>query len=219
MSLDPLETLQAVAIAFEALNPEHLELKATADAIGKVAPLYTIFFSTGKLTDILTNDLIAHKNELLDPTEKNQHKLAAEDIEHGQLFPTLLKEIEACGGKDTVKKGGTATATWGGIWSTRILRFVANFMLNLRDASRFPTPPASAKAAYKDSIGKFHGFAVSMIVSTAMSLVPGSRDDLIKKFGGNDEALAKLDRAFTAIDKVTTVLEKWLQANVDAKIV
>ncbi|KAJ3314631.1 hypothetical protein HDU93_004753, partial [Gonapodya sp. JEL0774] len=133
MAITPLETLQSVSAAFEALNPEKLELVPTAEAIAKVAPLYTVFFSAGKLTDILTNDLIAHKNELLDPTTANQHKLAAQDIEHGEMFATILKEIEACGGKDKVKRGGTATATWGGIWSTRILRFVANFMANSRD--------------------------------------------------------------------------------------
>lgn len=133
-----------------------------------------------------------------------------------KLTSTSSLEIELCGGKDVVKKGGTATSTWGLIWLLRILRFIQTFLSHLSRPLEFTSPRAACKDAYSSTLAKHHSFVVSSLVKVALNLVPGSRDYMSLQFGfpNEVEGIKECRECARELERVIKELEKWVRVNV-----
>jgi hypothetical protein len=207
--------LDPITDAFKAVeNP--VKTKQFAEAARLVGGLYGILFaSSTKLSGILSADLDAHISELLDYFERNPHAVPKDKISE-DLLPVLAVEIELCGGKETVKEGGTATSTWGLIWLLRILSFLQLFLAYLAKPMEFNSPRAACKAAYTATLGNHHSFIVSSLVKVAMSMVPSSRDYFSLQFGFKSEAdgVRECMDCSAEMARVIKELQAWVKANV-----
>lgn len=205
-----------ITAAFKLIDERNIKTKSFAEASKLVGGLYQILFSSSsKLSGTLQADLDAHVAELVAYFDRNPHAIPSDKIKE-EMLPVLFAEIEICGGKDVVKRGGTATSTWGLIWLLRILSFLQLFLAHLSKPFEFNSPRAAAKSAYGDTLGKHHSFIVSSLVKVAMNMVPSSRDYFGLQFGFPSEAegVKECIDCSTEMARVIKVLDDWITANV-----
>lgn len=174
-----------------------------SDAANSIAPVYDTVFGAGIVSNNLKKDIENSSSKVRAAYENNPK-------ETNTIDKLITYEIETQG-VDILRKDSNSGVK-NLLWMNRALNFIVTFLEKCMITDCEKSSKQCATEAYNDILKPYHGIIVSSVVTMAFNLCP-SREQLMHRFGYEDEALAKqkVNQLVTAVRPVVEIVLKLLE--------